>query len=168
MPLDWKTLRGRKGELTAAEIHQLTLDMTAAKLLEMSRGIQDRTGDQPVKVIPRIGTPRGYASGYFTQQKYVWQKTPQEMEAILGIFTKLRDGAFILQFIQPLRSQDYENRAYSYLPNGKKYEPNRNEKVYLPAKEPAPQFELRNAVPAECIATLQPGQRFDERSIQRK
>jgi hypothetical protein len=81
------------------------------------------------------------------------------MEAVLGIYGKLSAGAFILQFTSPLRKGDYESRAYTYLPDGKPYEPDPREKVYLPGKG-APQWQLTREVQASLIATLHPGQQF--------
>lgn len=60
--------------------------MTEAKLSQMSAGVKSRNLDQPLKVMPAIGEPLKVVRGYFTQQKYIWGKTPEEMEAIRGIF----------------------------------------------------------------------------------
>lgn len=148
--------------MSPSEVEQLTKELTEAKLSEMVAGISNRSGDQPVKVMPLSDRPPEYATGYFTQQKSIWLKTPEEMERILGVFGKFRTGAIILQFQFPLRPEDYENKAYTYLPDGKEYKPDPNEKMYLPAKEPVPQWRLRNPVPAVLIAELKPGQRFGD------
>ena len=148
--------------MSQAEVEQLSRELTEAKLSEMVAGISIRSEDQPVKVVPFSDHPPKLAEGYFTQQKYIWLKTPKEMERILGVYGKFRNGALILQFQSPLRPDDYENKAYSYLPDGKEYQPKPNEKTYLPAKEPAPQWRLKHPLPADCVARLSPGQRFQK------
>jgi hypothetical protein len=101
--------------------------------------------------------PSTVVGGYFTQEKFICGKNPQEMGQILGVFGKFSSGAHILEFVSPLRSCDFESRAYTYLPDGKPYEPKLNEKVYLPGSG-APQWELKGKVQARCIATLKPGE----------
>lgn len=159
-PLDIAEMLHRGGVMTAAEVDRLTHEMTEAKLSQLSGGVLSRSLDQPLKVVPAIGEPPKVVRGYFTQQKYIWGKTPEEMEAILGIFGKLQRGAYVLQFNTPLQRHDYENRAYSYLPNGKEYKPDPNEKVYLPGKG-APQWTLTRDIEATCIARLKPSQTFN-------
>ena len=149
--------------MTPEEVEQLTRELTEATLAEMVAGISDRSRDQPVRVVPFSDQPPKFATGYFTQQKCIWMKTPEEMECILGVYGKFRTGAFVLQFQFPLQPEDYENKAYTYLPDGKEYQRDPKEKTYLPAKEPVPQWRLTGAVPATCIATLKPGQRFGEK-----
>jgi hypothetical protein len=163
-PLDIDALLRRGGEMTPAEVKQLSNELTEAKLSEMSAGVSTRGLDQPVKVMPSDAKPSSTAQGYFTQQKFIWGKTPEQMEAILGIFGKLRRGAHILEFQTPLRSGDYESRAYSYLPDGKVYKPDPNEKVYLPGKG-VPQWVLTRQVQAKCIAILKPGQIFNRSTL---
>lgn len=161
--LDIHALLKRGGLMTPSEIEQLTRELTEAKLSEMATGISQRSGDQPVKVLPRSGQRPTLATGYFTQQKAIWLQTPEEMEAILGVYGKFRGGVFVLQFTSPLRPGDYENRAYTYLPDGKEYKPDPNEKMYRPAKAPVPQWQLVRAVRAEVIADLPPGERFGDK-----
>lgn len=81
------------------------------------------------------------------------------MEAVLGIFGRLSPGAMILQFQYPLKPGDYESKAYSYLPDGEPYKYRLEEKTFLPGKG-APQWRLTHEIPAKCIATLQPGERY--------
>ena len=118
-----------------------------------------RSVDQPVKVVPLRGHPPKLVTGYFTQEKFVVGKTPSEMEAVLGIYGRLSTGAFILQFDSPLKSGDYESKAYTYLPDGKPYKPDPNETVFLPGKG-APQWKLTHEIRAQCIATVRTGERF--------
>jgi hypothetical protein len=160
--LDIAALLRRGGLMSPAEVEQLTRELTEAKLSEMAAGISTRSGDQPVKVVPFSDQPPKIAQGYFTQQKYVWLKTPEEMERILGVYGKFRNGALVLQFRSPLRSENYENKAYTYLPGGEEYKPKPDEKTFLPAKAPAPQWRLKYSVPADCIAKLGPGRRFEK------
>jgi hypothetical protein len=164
MSLDVDALLRRGGLMTDAEVEQLARELTFAKLEQMAFGTTSRTLDQPVKVMPLTDHAPKTVAGYFTQQKYVWGKTPEEMESLLGIFGKLRYGAFVLQFDRPLVENDYENKAYSYLPDGKEYVPNPNEKTYLPGKG-VPQWRLSRAVDATCIAKVQPNQPFNKASL---
>jgi hypothetical protein len=147
--------------MSDAEMRQLAHELTEAKLAEMSAGVSTRSPDQPVKVIPMVYPSPASARGYFTQQKFIWGKTPEEMEAILGIFGKLRRGALVLEFAAPLRQGDFENRAYTYLPDGKEYKPHPNETVYAPGKG-APQWVLTREVETKCIAMLRPGRPFNK------
>lgn len=150
--------------MTEAEVKQLTQEMTESKLSQLSAGITSRNFDQPLKVVPAIGDPPKVVRGYFTQQKFIWGKTPEEMEVILGIFGKLRSGAYILQFKAPLKPADYENRAYTYLPGGKEYKPDPAETVFLPGSG-APQWTLTREVQGSCIARLNPSQAFEPSTL---
>lgn len=118
-----------------------------------------------VKVMPK-GMPADDTRmiGYCTSIKYIAGRTPDEMERILGFApgTKLRDGAEIYR-VDPLPSADqFEFRAYSYLPDGK---PQIDGKVVNPAYPPgegAPQWELSGYPQSglKWLAAAQPGQRF--------
>jgi hypothetical protein len=163
-PLNIDALLSRGGVMNPSESEQLYRELTAAGLLSLNAGVQQRTLDQPIRVVPLSDNPPLFATGYFTQQKFIWGKTTEEMEHILGIFGKLKRGAFVLQFQAPLKLRDYENRAYSYLPDGREYIQNKSEKVYLPG-DGAPQWKLTRAVPAKCLARLKPGQRFNPTSL---
>jgi len=66
----------------------------------------------------------------------------------------------------PLGPKDFENRAYSYLPDGKEYEPNAKEKTYLPGKG-APQWVLKRDIRARCIAKLKPREPFSKSTLVR-
>jgi len=158
-PIDMNALLRRGGEMTAAEEKQLTEEFLEAQLGDLSAAITSRSLDQPVKVIPLIGEPPAAVRGYFTQQKFITGKTPREMEAMLGIYGKLSPGAYILEFKSPLRQGDYECKAYTYLPDGKPYKPDPNEKVFLPGKG-ATQWRLKREVQASLIATVLPGEQY--------
>jgi hypothetical protein len=158
-PIDIFALLRRGGEMTAAEEKQLLEEWQEAKLSELSTAINSRSLDQPVKVMPLHGDPPKVVRGYFTQEKFIVGKTPAEMERVLGVYGKLSTGAFILEFTAPLLKSDYESRAYTYLPDGKPYKPDPNEKVYLPGAG-APQWKLTGEVQAKLIVTLRPGQAF--------
>jgi hypothetical protein len=162
-PLDIFALLQRGGEMTAAEEKQLLEEMQEAKLTELSGAIKSRNWDQPVKVVNAQGKPPMVVGGYFTQEKFINDKTPSEMEAVLGIFGKLPAGAFVMQFVAPLRKGDFEAKAYSYLPDGKLYTFDPNEKSYLPGRG-ATQFRLTSQVQATCIAKVLPGQKFEIRN----
>jgi hypothetical protein len=158
-PLDIFGLLRRGGEMTAGEAEQLARELTQAKVAEMAAGSSTRSFNQPVKVVPLVDRPPAFVRGYFTQEKFVLGRTPEEMEAVLGMFGKLRRGAHVLAFVSPLKQSDFENRAYSYLPDGKEYVPDPNDRVYLPGKG-APQWVLTGGVQASCIATLALGEKF--------
>jgi hypothetical protein len=162
--MDLNALLRRGGVMTAPEVEQLGRELTAAKVLEMATGGSEQTQDQPIKVSPMSDKASTFAAGYFTQQKFIWGSTPEEMESILGIFGKLQRGAFVLGFTRPLNPSDYENKAYTYLPYGKEYQPDTREKVYLPGMG-APQWRLTRALPVRCIARLQPGERFNRSTL---
>jgi hypothetical protein len=150
--------------MSPSEVEQLSRELTEAKLSEMINGFSTRSGEQPVKVLAFSNNrPPTFVTGYFTQQKSIWLKTPEEMEGILGVFGKFRNGAIVLQFKSPLAPHDYENKAYTYLPDGKEYKPDPKEKMYLPATQPVAQWRLVKSMPVEVIAELRPGQRFGAR-----
>ena len=159
-PIDIFALLRRGGELTAAEEKQLLEEWQEAKLTELRGAISARTLEQPVKVVPLRGTPPTASGGYFTQEKFIVGKTPVEMEAVLGIYGKLSLGAYVLQFKSALRKGDFESKAYTYLPDGKPYQFNPAEKVYLPGRG-APQWCLTREMEAKCIAEVRPGERFE-------
>ncbi len=75
--LDISALLRRGGEMNAAEVEQLTNELTEGKLSEMLRGFNDRSLDQPVKVVPAEGAPPASVRGYFTQEKFIWGRTPE-------------------------------------------------------------------------------------------
>jgi hypothetical protein len=163
-PIDIFELLRRGGDMTDAEVKQLTNEMTEAKVSDLATSTSSRAYDQPVKVVPITGQPPAAVGGYFTQEKFICGKNPQEMGQILGVFGKFSRGAHILEFVNPLRACDFESRAYTYLPDGKPYEPKSNEKVYLPGSG-APQWELKRIVQARCIATLKPEEVYIRKSV---
>jgi hypothetical protein len=163
-PIDIFELLRRGGDMTDAEVTQLTDEMTEAKVSDLAAGTLSRAYDQPVKVVPWTGQPPAVVGGYFTQEKFICGKNPQEMGQILGVFGKFSNGAYILEFVSPLRAGDFEGRAYTYLPDGKPYVPKPNEETYLPGRG-APQWELKGIVQARCIATLKPGEVYIRKSV---
>jgi hypothetical protein len=163
-PIDIFELLRRGGNLTDAEVKQLTDEMTEAKVSDLATSTSSRTYDQPVKVVPMTDQPPVVAGGYFTQEKFICGKNPQEMGQILGVFGKFSSGAHILEFVSPLKAGDFESRAYTYLPSGKPYKFKPNEKMYLPGSG-APQWELKGIVQARCIATLKPGEVYIRKSV---
>lgn len=160
--IDVFALLRRGGELSAAEEKQLIEEWNEAKLAELSGAISSRSWDQPVKVVPLEGDPPKFVRGYFTQEKFVNDKTPTEMGVVLGAYGKFSSGAFVMEFKSPLRKRDFDAKAYTYLPDGKPYEHDPNEKVFLPGSG-APQWKLTREVQAKCIAKVLPGQRFEIR-----
>jgi hypothetical protein len=160
--IDIDALLSRGGELSSEEMSALARDLTHGKLLQMINATEARTLDQPVKnggVLRR--RPKSDGKRVLHSTEVHWGATPEEMERILGTLGMYWNGACVLEFLAPLQPSDYENKAYTYLPNGKKYEPDSQEKRFLPG-DGATQWRLRHPVPAKCIARLRPGQPFNK------
>ena len=144
--------------LSDEELSRMCLDLTNEKLDEMQRGTRDGSLDQPVKVVPREGMPKATMSGYFTQEKFIVSCDPRTLERVLGIYGKLKNGAYILAPISPLMVGDYLNKAYTYVPEGKPFE-NPDERVYRPGTG-APQWQLTRPLQARVIAQLAPDEPY--------
>lgn len=137
---------------------RMCVDLTSGKLDEMQKGSRDGSVDQPVKVIPRNGIPKPVMDGYFTQEKFIVNCGPRTLERVLGIYGKLKNGAYILAPVLPLMIGDYLNKAYSYLPDGKPFvDP--KEEVYRPGSG-APQWQLTRPLQARVIAELDPDEPY--------
>ena len=129
-------------------------------------------GNTLVNVVPRGQTPNSQRMiGYCTTLKYVAGRTPEKMETILGFKagTKLQDGAEIYR-VDPLpAANQFEFRAYTYLPSGVAQIDGRVVNPLFPPGEGAPQWELAKYPQSalKLLATVQPGQRFvcDYRSL---
>jgi len=91
--LDERTLLSRGGTLTEQERATLVRQSTDSKLFQLQAAILDRSIDQPVRVEPLKPPLPHEATGYFTQESFLLDKTPREMEQILGILGKLQSGA---------------------------------------------------------------------------
>lgn len=92
MPSIEELLR-RGGKLTKAELDEVSSQLTSDKRSEFAKGWFNHDEDQPVKVVPILLTKSGdeesapsHVRGYFCQLKTILGKTPEEMEAILGIY----------------------------------------------------------------------------------
>jgi murein DD-endopeptidase MepM/ murein hydrolase activator NlpD len=156
--LNVNELLSRGGILSDAEMDQLCVDLSAEKLNELQQGTLEDPIDQPVKVIPADGNPNPSMSGYFTQERFLLNHTPRNIEVVLGVLGKLKNGAYVLAPTLPLLPSDYANRAYSHLPDGKPFD-NPNEKVYRPGKG-APQWMLSRSICARVIAELDPDEKY--------
>jgi hypothetical protein len=151
-------LLSRGGLLTAQEIAGLCAELTEDQLHAMQHGTLADDIDQPVKVIPREGLPKFSISGYFTQEKFLLNNTPRDLELVLGIKSKLRSGAYVLAPTAPILPGAYSNKAYSHLPDGKPFN-NPDEKVFIPGKG-APQWQLTTEIPARVLAELEPDEAY--------
>ena len=120
--LNVNELLSRGGILSDTEMDQLCVDISAEKLNELQQGTLEDSIDQPVKVIPADGIPNPSMSGYFTQEKFLLNNTPRNIEVALGVLGKLKNGAYVLAPTLPLPPSDYANRAYSHLPDGKPFD----------------------------------------------
>ena len=156
-PIDVFALLKRGGAMTDAECRQLAEEMTEAKLSDFKNSITMRSIDQPVKVLPLSDQIPRAVTGYFSLEKFICGKSPEEMGRVLGAFGKFANGAMIMEFIVPLNPTDFKNRAYTYLPNGEPYKLDEKEKVYLPGTG-APQWTLTRSVQARCLARVKPGE----------
>ena len=122
-------------------------------------------GDTLVKIVARGAAVPGQKDvGYCTTLKFIVGRDPEEMEDILGFArgTRLLNGADIFR-IDPLPSRDqFELKAYSYLPDGV---PQMGGKVINPLFPPgkgAPQWKLVNYPWSllKKLATVLPGEKF--------
>ena len=148
----------RGGLASAAELDQVAAQLTHAKLAEFNHAIALASIDRPVKVITLIGAPPPVlVRGYITQERYLLDKTPDEMRKILGLRSNdLTTGALILAIAQPLHFTDFKNKGYTYLPGGKPWTPSSP----YPIGKGAGQWELVHEVRATSIEALKPGQRY--------
>ena len=151
-----------RNRLTPEELAELRTEMQGLKRQEFAKGWFNRDGDQPVKVVPMDSERITVVSGYFCQLKALLGKTPEEIEGILGIYEKLTNGACIIRIDNLLLPGFYEDKAYTYLPGGKKYRPSGDESKnpYRPAKQPTAQWQLTREVGGTVLAKLKPGERF--------
>ena len=76
-PIDIFELLLRGGDMTDAEVKQLTDEMTEAKISDLAASTASRAYDQPVKVVPMTGQPPAVVGGYFTQEKFICEKIPR-------------------------------------------------------------------------------------------
>ena len=122
-------------------------------------------GNTLVKVLPKGAVASDDRMvGCCTTLGYVVGRTPEEMERILGFKsrTKLKNGAEIFR-VDPLPSaEQFELRAYSYLPAGVPQVNGRVLNEAYPPGEGAPQWELANYPQSglRWLTAVQPGQRF--------
>jgi hypothetical protein len=85
------------------------------------------------------------AGGYVTQAKFVVGRTPEQMEAILGLQRgELKEGAYVMTIESPQVDQ-FELRSYTNLPDGKVFVPGVSDPRWLPALG-APQWQISKGV----------------------
>jgi murein DD-endopeptidase MepM/ murein hydrolase activator NlpD len=155
-PIDVHQLLARGGQMTPEERAGLAADLSEDRLHELQQGTLDDSLDQPVKVIPRDETP--LFKGYIGQEKFLMNKTPEELGEVLGIRTKLARGVYVLAPVRPLMPGDLENKAYTHLPGGQEYNKTaaeREQDEYPPGKA-APQWTMTTILAARIIAELAP------------
>lgn len=158
----------RGGRLTSEEEREVYQEGTDDKRHEFAQGWFCGDGDQPIKVVPitqgKDGADQGppsFVEGYFCQLKSILGKTPAEMEAILGIYGKLPNGAYVMRIRYLLLPGFYSNRAYTHLPGGKRYKPGKDESKnpFRPGRGVG-QWELGRPIGAIVLAKLRPGDRL--------
>jgi hypothetical protein len=152
-------------------------ELRAATLATSQRIFSQTGGNRPTKILARRQTGAAAVSdigkiyqvtGYFTLLKYLANRTPQEMEGVLGLGPrKLSVGVDILIIVDQLSSQQFAPRyttAWSAgasprdLGNfGARYHPD-----YPPASEPVYQWVIYRNKPARArkIATLAYNEKF--------
>jgi hypothetical protein len=165
---DISKLLKRGGEATQAEIDQLTRDATEAKVQEFNHAITKGTIDRPVKVVTLDNsTPPITIKGYITQERFILNRTPEELARILGlrVAIDLKPGARIMGVAEQLKVTDFENRGYTHWVGGKPRPPESKPKAKDPNRyEPgdgAGQWELIREVKAAKILDLRPGEPYD-------
>jgi hypothetical protein len=147
----------RGGIATASELAELTRIATSEKLREWNVAIRRETIDRPVKVITLSGDPPGWVEGYITQERFILDRTPDEMRDILGLRSAdLTTGARVMTVTRTLTGSDFDNRGYTHLPGGKPWTGSGD---YPPGKG-AGQWALVRQIPARRIEDVKSGQRY--------
>jgi hypothetical protein len=144
----------KRGNANAADLDQLLVQVTHAKVNEMNDAIRRGTRDRPVKVITLVsGPPPARVDGYITQERFLAGKTPNQMRDILGLRPiDLATGARVLALTETLEFTDLENKGYTYLPDGKVYTGGD-----YPPGSGAGQWRLIKKTAAKLVEDLLPG-----------
>ncbi len=120
---------------------------------------QSGPSERPIKVRALNHPNCEHVSGYFSEAKCINNRTPAEMETILGLKPgELQAGAIVQEFSVLPRTDQFEPRGYSHLPGGKPFQ----EGDAYPPDRGVVQFELNEGVrlPARVIAEVHTGEHF--------
>ena len=107
-------------------------------------------GNTPVKVMP-TGVDQQQVSGFFTQEKFILGRTPQQMEDDLGLKPgDLINGATIYELSQTPNAEQFVPAGYTHMPGGSYYQ----EASEYPVGAGAIQFRLNEALPAKIVGKV--------------
>ena len=117
-----------------------------------------------VKVLP-LGTPANALGGYITIGRSLVRKTPQEIEAALGLKSQyLAKGARIYRFARLPRMHEYEYELTAKYPGGLAYNPVHGDPAYLPGSDSIHQWRIKSGmsipVDPKNFLDLHPQQEF--------
>jgi hypothetical protein len=118
-----------------------------------------------VKVLPGIATPAAVLGGYITQGKFLVGKTPDEIEAALGLPADfLKAGATIYSFKRVPLTSEYEYELTAKYPDGLAWNPAHFDERYRPGHPAIHQWRIKPGIliPVEQsgFLTLSPGRKF--------
>ncbi|HYM04828.1 MAG TPA: hypothetical protein VET85_17885, partial [Stellaceae bacterium] len=113
-------------------------------------------------ILTKNGKPQ--CTGYFTEEKWVFGKTPAELERQLGMAEgDYRAGVKIWHITTLPRIDQFDIRAYTHLPDGKPYKPptDSSQKDYKPGLG-ANQYTILypHSLDCELIIALAPGETY--------
>ena len=108
-------------------------------------------GNAPVKVMPTGVNDQQQVSGFFTQEKFILGRTPQQMEHDLGLKPgDLKMGATIYELSQTPTAEQFVPAGYTHMPGGSFYQ----EGSEYPVGAGAIQFRLNEALPAKMVGKV--------------
>lgn len=121
--------------------------------------------NQIVKVVPAGRGAAAALDGYFTLAKFLFNKTPEQIEAALGLEVgSLKNGARVYRFTRLPQSSEYEYELTAEYPDGLAYNPAWSDERYPPGSREIHQWRIRKgcAIPVDPrnILDLMPGQPF--------
>lgn len=145
-------------------------DPVTTRLLQSSRQARDANFAKLlmwgpynlVKVTAATGPLLEHAWGYVTLQSELREKTPLQIERLLGLKAgTLSLGARIYRFKRLPEKDEFEVRGYSSLPDGLRLKTHRQaDAAGYPRGQMAWQIRLTQACPVELAAQIRPGQLF--------
>jgi hypothetical protein len=149
---------------TAAEVTHYVMGARRRKIEQWKRDkarlVKVTESTRPIRT--RDGKP--VCTGYFTEEIWVFGKTPAELERQLGMPAgAYRDGVKIWHITQFPNVDEFDIRAYTHLPDGKPYRPNPDpSKTDYPPGLGANQYAILppHALDCELIIMLAPGQTY--------
>ena len=104
------------------------------------------------------------ARGYITEERFLFGKTPDQMERLLGLLPfQLRGGAKLYRLSHLPKKDEFECKGYTHLPGGQPFEFDLHQwqmgSLYPPGGG-APQYRLVKEVPCSLIQELISGQAY--------